>query len=67
MKNRDQVNMFGGLGKVGLDYKHAPVEKGADYVVSAFSQKVSHLEYSVKAKETALKDEVMLICIFLRH
>lgn len=22
MKNRDQVNAYGGLGKVGLDYEH---------------------------------------------
>ena len=26
MKNRDQVNAFGGLGKVGLDYTHGDKE-----------------------------------------
>ena len=56
--------MFGGLGKVGLDYKHQSVEEGADYEVPAFSNKLQHLASSVKAKETALKDEDMLIADF---
>lgn len=40
MKNRDQVNAYGGLGKVGLDYSHSNQEgheAGADYEVPAFS------------------------------
>jgi len=54
IKNRDQVNAFGGLGKVGLDYQHVNKEGdkvGADYQVASFSSALQHLVPQPKLEE----------------
>ena len=55
MKNRDQVNMYGGLGKVGLDYADRDIreallsdeevddQKEDEYQVPAFSNSAKNL------------------------
>ena len=44
MQQRDQVNAYGGLGKVGLDYEHGAGDTTAkNYEVPAFSPALQHL------------------------
>lgn len=71
MQSRDQVNAYGGLGKVGLDYQHSTEEKS--YEVPAFSPALAHLNPTPKnplndQEDCALSDgegdEEMLIADF---
>lgn len=48
IKNRDQVNAYGGLGKVGLDYEHKKEPGNGDYQIPAFSAKLAHFAVPVK-------------------
>ena len=57
LKNRDKVNMYGGLGKVGLDYQHEHAKEDGEYQVPAFSSKLMHLAESAKKVD---EDEEML-------
>ena len=53
MQNRDQVNAYGGLGKVGLDYKHQVEDRNGDaYEVPAFSPALAHLAPKPKPQES---------------
>lgn len=65
MQNRDQVNAYGGLGKVGLDYKHSgEQEEGGNYEVPAFSPALLHLKPQPKEESEELEnasDEEMLV------
>ena len=49
-KNRDQVNIYGGLGKVGLDHQglKALVDENGEEVAPAFSE--SAMKYLKKVK-----------------
>jgi hypothetical protein len=58
MKGRDQVNAYGGLGKVGLDYEHKGEDQG-EYQVPAFSSKLAHL--ATPAKGNLNSDDDMLL------
>ena len=72
MKNADQVNMYGGLGKVGLDYadrnsrerllsdEEEDDEPDDEYQVPAFSNSAKHLINSVSGKQKADEDDEML-------
>jgi len=55
----DQVNAFGGLGKVGLDYEHKGKTDG-EYQVPAFSTKLAHLAGPVLDEGKLNSDDEML-------
>lgn len=65
MQQRDQVNAYGGLGKVGLDYEHGAGEPQKTYEVPAFSPALQHLNPLPKPEENLYDDdEEMLVADF---
>ena len=73
MKNRDQVNMYGGLGKVGLDYADRDKrecllsdeelsDETDEQAVAAFSNSAKALIRSAAAKEGAEEEEDEMLC-----
>lgn len=49
MQQRDQVNAYGGLGKVGLDYEHGVGDTAQkNYEIPAFSPALQHLNPAPK-------------------
>jgi hypothetical protein len=59
MQARDQVNAYGGLGKVGLDYQTGEVDDGKprNYEVPAFSPALAHLNPQPKLNTNLADDE----------
>ena len=73
MKNRDQVNMYGGLGKVGLDYADRDKrecllsdeelsDETDEQAVAAFSNSAKALIRSAAATEGAEEEEDEMLC-----
>ena len=58
MQQRDQVNAYGGLGKVGLDYEHGVGDTAQkNYEIPAFSPALQHLNPVPKPKEDFYGDD----------
>ena len=66
MQQRDQVNAYGGLGKVGLDYEHGAGDTAQkNYEIPAFSPALQHLNPVPKPKEDFYgDDDDMLVADF---
>jgi hypothetical protein len=51
MQSRDQVNAYGGMGKVGLDYKGKKEPENKDLIIPAFSNAPGLEKYREAAAE----------------
>jgi hypothetical protein len=64
MQSRDQVNAFGGLGKVGLDHKGKKEPENKDLVIPAFSNAPCLEKYAAAAREEVDSgaEDVEMLC-----